>query len=88
VHDAGHGELSIKTAFWPTAFGEEHIHCVHMPMKKMGQAYAWGYLARLGGAWLQAETNPSAYCSVTAKDRVLALHPTPLGYGERRPSPR
>ncbi len=77
-----------KTALWPTAFGEEHIHSVNVPMKKMGEAYAWGYLARLGGAWLQAETNPSAYCSATSKDRVMALHVTPLGYLERRANPR
>jgi hypothetical protein len=88
VHDAGHGELSVKTALWPTAFGQEYIHSVNVPMKKMGEAYAWGYLARLGGAWLQAETNPSAYCSATSRDRVMALNVTPLGYLERRANPR
>lgn len=85
VHDAGHGELSVKAALWPTPFGEEHIHSVNVPMRKMGGAYAWGYLERLSGAWLQAETNPSAYCSAASKDRVAGLYPIPIGYLERRP---
>ena len=84
VHDAGHGELSVKTALWPTAFGEMQIHCANVPMKKMGEAYAWGYLARTGGACLEAEAKPSAHCSTPVRERVMALRVTPLGYRDRR----
>ncbi len=85
VHDAGHGELSIKVALWPTPRGESLIKAAiwnATVRRAMGGFYAQAWLERKDGAWLQTSNGLSSVSC--ASDRRVSVElidwEEPLGF--------
>ncbi|SMD12291.1 hypothetical protein [Primorskyibacter flagellatus] len=76
AHDAGHGEISIKVALWPTDKGKELISAAIMSSatrRKMGGFYTSAWLERKDGAWLQTSNGLTASCAKNRRTDVEAL---------------
>ena len=85
VHDAGHAELSIKVALWPTAAGERLIRAAILSAhgrRAMGGFYAHAWLERKKGAWLQTSNGlDQVSCSQSRRIEVENMPwEDPLGY--------
>jgi hypothetical protein len=76
VHDAGHGELSIKVALWPTEHGKEfaNVAALNSGQRLMrGGFFVSGWLERKNGAWLQTSEGLQVSCAKTRRDEVDAI---------------
>ena len=80
VSDAGFDELSFHVALWPTLDGERWVRCSNAN-RLAGEFFAYGWLERRRGLWLQTNSNPlSARRHRLAE--VASLVVSPKGYAD------
>lgn len=85
AHDAGHGEISIKVALWPSDQGNKFIAAAlsgSAMRRKMGGFYTSAWLERKDSAWLQTSNGLTASCAKDRRKDVEALPwEEPNGFG-------
>lgn len=85
AHDAGHGEISLKVALWPSDQGKKFIAAAvsgSAMRRKMGGFYSSAWLERKDGAWLQTSNGLTASCAKDRRKDVEALPwEDPDGFG-------
>jgi hypothetical protein len=83
VVNAGYGELKVDAIFWPTKSGERWLGA-SFPEFRGGDAFAYGWLERRTGAWIQFSRGPGGLkCRGARLETIAALDITPLGYADR-----
>ena len=85
VGDAGFGELSIHASLWPAPGGDRWLRCSNGNFHA-GEAFAWGWLERRDGVWLQSNAPGSCISVRREKLAVVAgAQVNPHGYRDRGP---
>jgi len=84
VHDAGHGELSLKVALWPTKIGREFANVAALnagQRRRRGGFFTSAWLERKDGAWLQTSHELTVSCSNSHRADIEALSSEePMGF--------
>lgn len=81
LDDAGWGEISIHCALYPKD-GHAFIRAGNAGFSA-GDAFAFGWLERRDGAWLQRSRGmPALTCRRELIEKVAALDVVPLGYAD------
>jgi hypothetical protein len=82
VTDAGFDELSIHVAFWPTPDGERWVKSSNA-FFLAGELFAYGWLERRDGAWLQTASKPGLSCRKPRLAVAAGVDVRPRGYADR-----
>jgi hypothetical protein len=82
VRDVGFDEISIKVMVRPTAQGRKFIHAaIFGGWRKCAEAYAWAYLERRTGRYLQTTQGYHGTREITCLLSELEIGP--VGFGVR-----
>jgi hypothetical protein len=80
IRDAGFDEVRFNVICCPTEMGREHHECVlGCELHRFGKAYAYAWLERRTGKYLQNFAN--MYCAKTIAPTLASLSIKPLGFG-------
>jgi hypothetical protein len=86
IADAGWDELVVKTVLWPHGCGRYDDMarvCFLTPRASLGDCYAYGWLERRKGRWLQTSKGQAPItCKRDLLPAVAAIHVEPKGYAD------
>jgi hypothetical protein len=86
IADAGWDELSVKAVLWPNDHGRFDRMCGCMfltPRRSLGDCYAYGWLERRKGRWLQESKGPASItCKRDLLPAVAMICVKPKGYAD------